>query len=435
MFGGINVHFPMVFDDGIKWLIRIRQADNGIPPLAILDTTARSEVCTLQVVKSFGLPVPGAWMPEHHLFRDEANNHGSSDHLSICYFFCEYMEGASLSMPNLMPKNCWDANEQDRKIIEDYAKHQIEMSNHPLLFTEIGCLFPSASAEPDMKTQVGPLASLWGLNYVDPPRYPGPFKPNKERYLAQIDIALSNLTRETDQNHCLNAYLWHLTLRELVETCAELSEEVSEVYVRHADDKGDILKGTEEGRITAIFDWEMAYVTTKAEAFSSPIFCYLTYVNYEDQEVYTVREHMLIEYYKKSSRPDLAECVRRGKKYQMLSTIGRFQGWYKMLCYPWALMDAFEETKPDSLRPPLYTSKAWTIYMVDRYKNDQGLQGILKELKWDLDMQKQLSHKEWEEEDAKRRHWWAMSALERTQKKRETIAAKLTRMRAKDFRE
>ncbi|WWC88173.1 uncharacterized protein L201_003078 [Kwoniella dendrophila CBS 6074] len=35
MYNGMNIHFPIIFDDGLKWLLRVRQCHNGQPPLEI----------------------------------------------------------------------------------------------------------------------------------------------------------------------------------------------------------------------------------------------------------------------------------------------------------------------------------------------------------------------------------------------------------------
>ncbi|OCF56707.1 hypothetical protein L486_05561 [Kwoniella mangroviensis CBS 10435] len=422
-YGAINIHFPLEFDDGVKWLLRVRQAHHGVPPIEILKQTAISEVVTLQTLRSFGMPVPQGWIPIKTRVEDEGGD--LFEDTSICYFFCEFMAGKSQLMPHLTLQTYREVVDHDRRLIEEYGRSQILLSKHPIKYTLIGSLVPSNGHNDSVS--VGPLLSLWGVNNIQAPHFPGPFTSNRQRYLTQIDIVLSHISEGVmNDNDALNAYLWHLTLKELVETCPELAEGVTKVYVRHADAKGDILWGDDEGNLTAILDWGMAFVTTKAEAFSSPLFCYHTNASYERQDLHTVREKVLIDFYDRSNRPDLAHCVRKGKKYQYLESIGRFHGWYVMICMPMALMDAFEDTKPQSLQPPFYADKDWTVYMVQRYIDNPELQTLISKIGWDLEEERKkvISSRGWEERDRKRSEWWALSAENRRRRKSEDVVAR-----------
>ncbi|WVW80453.1 hypothetical protein I302_102435 [Kwoniella bestiolae CBS 10118] len=236
VFGALNIHFPLTFDDGVKWLIRVRQAHNGIPPMAVLDHTAKSEVVTLRSLKSFDIPVPQAWMPSDSAV--ERGENGTSQDNSLCYFFCEFLPGKSLFMRHIRYNDFQLVEEKDRQLIEEYARYQIQLSNHPISAKSIGSLVPSTSG--DAPYEVGPLLSLWGLNHLEPPYFPGPFKNNQER----------------------------------LEECDELRKLPEEVNIRHADDKGDIFMGDAEGNLAALIDWEWACVTTKKEAFSAPTFAF-----------------------------------------------------------------------------------------------------------------------------------------------------------------
>lgn len=57
--GGMNVHIPLEFGDGVKWLARIRQQATPTTQF-IMD----SEVETMRVLKAAGLQVPNAFMPK-----------------------------------------------------------------------------------------------------------------------------------------------------------------------------------------------------------------------------------------------------------------------------------------------------------------------------------------------------------------------------------
>ncbi|KAJ3809380.1 hypothetical protein EV368DRAFT_45890 [Lentinula lateritia] len=59
--GGMNVHIPLEFGDGVKWLARIRQQ-----PTPTTQFIMDSEVETMRVLKAAGLQVPNAFMPKSH---------------------------------------------------------------------------------------------------------------------------------------------------------------------------------------------------------------------------------------------------------------------------------------------------------------------------------------------------------------------------------
>ncbi len=62
-----NVHFPVTFDDGIKWLVRVRRPRQTMAPTELLHMMSASEVQTLKVLKESGAKVPGARLPPEGL--------------------------------------------------------------------------------------------------------------------------------------------------------------------------------------------------------------------------------------------------------------------------------------------------------------------------------------------------------------------------------
>ena len=58
---GSNFHLPLVFDDGVKWMVRIRRRIWNGPPGDALKINALSEVATLSHMRGLGIRVPGAW--------------------------------------------------------------------------------------------------------------------------------------------------------------------------------------------------------------------------------------------------------------------------------------------------------------------------------------------------------------------------------------
>jgi hypothetical protein len=57
--GGMNIHLPVEFDDGVKWLVRIRQKRFHAPPSTMRTIITASEVTTIQVMHEAGLKVLG----------------------------------------------------------------------------------------------------------------------------------------------------------------------------------------------------------------------------------------------------------------------------------------------------------------------------------------------------------------------------------------
>lgn len=61
---GTNIHFPLTFDDGRKWMVRVRQTIHARAPRDVLRMTALSEVATYKALRDGGVPVPQAWAPK-----------------------------------------------------------------------------------------------------------------------------------------------------------------------------------------------------------------------------------------------------------------------------------------------------------------------------------------------------------------------------------
>ncbi|WWC60599.1 uncharacterized protein I303_103173 [Kwoniella dejecticola CBS 10117] len=418
--GSINFHVPLVFDDGLKWLVRIRQDHHSDSILAIQKQVMQSEVVTLNWLKEQNIASPQAWLPSISHSDTITPEEASSAGTSLIYFFYEFLQGKCLSTFDMGVKYWREPSEEVIRLIQDHGKHQIVLSGHSFRANEIGCL---VSTDNEKETpEVGPLISLNGVHHLDPPYFPGPFASNQDRFLSQIDIALSHIRDGlSEQTEILDAYLWHLLLRELVETCPELAEPVEEVYIRHADAKGDQFMGDEEGNMMATIDWEGAFLTTKAEAFSAPEFISKTGVPYIDQTTFTPCEQILIDYYEESNRPDLAEFVRKDKKYTHLGGIGSFTTKFIYKCSSWALLDAFEDSRPDTLRPPRDLGPDWRLYLIDRYDSDQGFDTIFKRAGYDLEKERAAAGNGLEDREAERQLWWSRSFVQRQTEKEARI--------------
>ncbi|WWC60607.1 uncharacterized protein I303_103181 [Kwoniella dejecticola CBS 10117] len=380
MWNGINIHLVIFFDDGVKWLLRLKQDHGDYPPFEIRHAVLDSEITTLRLLKRAGAAVPNAWMPDS-LRTAEAYQDRPLD-----YFFYEYLSGTALQINRKGPYSLAQPGKRIRRILEGFANTQIAISNAPIRQRLIGSLRSHSSGSVDEASQedlyVGPLVTYHCGQYVKPPYFPGPFSNNQERYLTLLDIVLQHIENGyLCQHDPLGAYIWHLELRELVETCDMLRAEPAEVFVRHADDKQDIFMGDKKGNTSGIIDWEWAYVTTRAEAFSSPTFAFDRPTFAAGNNKTSAVEDILIEIYMKAGRADLAECLTNGRIYNHLSFIGRFDH----TCSPRGVIKAFAATKPFNLNPPINGTfdEDWWIYCIDPYQSNPVVQYLIQKVGWD----------------------------------------------------
>ncbi|WRT65975.1 uncharacterized protein IL334_002926 [Kwoniella shivajii] len=377
MYNGVNIHFPIIFDDGIKWLLRVRQSHNGNPPIGIQEVVIASEVTVLNILNNGGVPVPKAWLNPQHGDRTEESSAAGVGALQ--YFFYEFLPGPKLKVTRRGDDALWNPGTKIRKFIEDFAKIQIKMSNIPISANLIGC--PVSPLGDNTKLIVGPLTSCRCLNMLDPPYFPGPFRTNQDRYLAQINTALSHIVNgHLCQKAPLDGYLWHLQLKELVQNCTELDKEFDQVFIRHADAKEDQFMGDEDGSISGVLDWEWAYVTTKEKAFSSPVFCFHHNKYFGSSMDLVPAEQLLVHAYERFGRSDLADCVRNGKIYQRLSHIGTFD---QQICRQSAILKTFAKFKPEGFDPPNRVGEKWRLYLANRYHTDPCLPEMIARAGWE----------------------------------------------------
>jgi hypothetical protein len=246
--GQSNLHFPILFGDGVRWLLRVRISDDNIPTDAQRLVT-ESEVTTMKTLLSTGLPVPNAWVPNRELYpiKSEPWSSSSGDGLTdsdndLDYLFIEFMQG---SYHDLTRKT-------RQKFIVDYATHKVQSLKAD--FDSSGSLLPAVKENESGDTYVGPFISLHAFNRPDPPYWYGPFISVRERYLTQIDYHLEHFDDlHGSQSEFFLALLW---VRELVANCEEMKAKKGErFYLMHPDDNGS-QNLTVDGKITAMLDWQ-----------------------------------------------------------------------------------------------------------------------------------------------------------------------------------
>ncbi|OCF56700.1 hypothetical protein L486_05554 [Kwoniella mangroviensis CBS 10435] len=340
---GFNVHFTLKWDDDVKWLIRVRQDRGHRIPHEVREADIKSEVATLQRLRAGGISVPEAWLPGY--LDDSKDGMPTISPFPFDYFFYTFLQGRPWPIqktpfyPMRLPE------EDIKKYIEAYALHQIKMSHFVLPLNQIRCLQMNKSGE-----EVGPIITRETFQKPEPPYLLGPFSTQKERYLSHIDITLDYiLMGAVGESGPIDSYLWHLEMRELVEHSKILARPITEVYIKHDDEKGDQLLWDDHGKVCGVLDWQWAYTTTKAEAFAAPPLLYESINLFSGENSMTEEENFLIGCYRKYGRPDLGDCVEKGRLYQRLSFIGHWYDFYKKIGF----REPFEPDLPSDFHPPL----------------------------------------------------------------------------------
>ncbi|WVF70958.1 hypothetical protein IAT40_005753 [Kwoniella sp. CBS 6097] len=350
--GGQNVHFPINFEDGVKWVVRINLLENRPPLDGYNRSISDSEMETMGILIDHGF------------------GGGSLD-----YFFMDLGIGEQLYAP-IDPEK-YPEDKIDRMVL-DLANFFIRLST--FTFDSISSLQPARTPALGSKHEpratmtyiVGPLVD-WFISEEAPPYFIGPFKSNRERYLATIDFVLRKIENGVlSPDDPIGVYLWHLEMMEIINKYAKWGEEDNgPYYLKHGDDKGDHILIDEEGNITGILDWEFAYTTTKAEAFISPRGL-VTHAEREAGNNLSQLEIKLIKTYEELARPDLADCVRGSRFcYRLQMNMG---------CLP-------ELSDINLLRQIVGSEKygynpldEWEEGMREKYKENNGFRVLLGKL-------------------------------------------------------
>ncbi|KAL1408665.1 hypothetical protein Q8F55_005478 [Vanrija albida] len=300
-YGSMNVHFPVVFEDGAVWQARVKMEDYW--PKSLRRAVVEREVATLRAC------IPSC--------------RGSCRTPHPVFMLVEHVEG--ITFYKALKTKKWDdpTDVFESVILPDLAAFYIKLTSKP--FTEIGCL-ALAPASTDQVT-VGPLQAsvnpvFWSAGAM------GPFGTNATAWLARIDHVLWLLDQGAiyppngDKMHCwgpvasdpVAMYLVHLEARRLVQGCAEMAE-AAPTYICHNDDNGDHYLLAEDGRVRGVIDWEMAYTAPLAEVFAT------NYLWKNGPEGPSRDELRLCDLFVAAGRGDLAAQVKKCRKYHYLRAL------------------------------------------------------------------------------------------------------------------
>lgn len=232
---------------------------------------------------------------------------------------------------------------------------------------------------------IGPIVSRF-VQDNKTPFFHGPFTTARARYIAFFDNAMQQILdgRRTLPEYAVADYLTALEYKTLVLGCQEM-DDVGPWYIQHGEDKGDHFLFDEEAQITGVIDWDWyalisgriaefrSYTTCKAEAFTAPTGL-LSNTYYNDYlNAPCPYEVALMDAYQDLGRPDLADFVLKGKKFQHLyyALYNTSQGHLRLNAVRRAFLDL-----PDGIPQPS-TSDEWIIAAKERYNEDSGLKRLL----------------------------------------------------------
>nr|XP_031859383.1 uncharacterized protein CI109_005224 [Kwoniella shandongensis]KAA5526455.1 hypothetical protein CI109_005224 [Kwoniella shandongensis] len=355
--GGINLHIPITFDDGVKWLARIPQQNFKAPPYHLGQMITESAIVTMDVLKGACALIPSAYVPLV-LPKSPCEGKGVNE---PNYHFLDYLAGSPCPCP------IFDGVENQDMIsntLRDLAKFYVNLSS--VSFPSFGSLIKTPTGE----TVAGPLISTTFCNPHREPYFPGPFRSAKARWLGCIDHVLNEIEEgKAFQMDPVRNYLAHLEIRETVMECERFGDKQEECYIKHADDKGDQILVDAEGNITGIIDWDWAYTTSKAEAFASPLALIDPDSVFTSSNDLTAYEERFMQEYINLGRPDLADCIKGGRLYLRLDfTVGK----------------EFDEVMMEGLRDAMGRDKlgldveGWEQWARDRYRDHKGLRRVIR---------------------------------------------------------
>lgn len=247
--GGMNYHVEICFDDGVKWIARIRRFNATSPPAALRDCIIQSEVATLKFLERTRVPTPRVF----DFALEQAGNP-----VGVGYILMEKLPGKSL--------RCAIATqEQRRRVMDQLADTFIELRRYS--FNLLGSLDRPGDSH------VGPFARESLTDFTQSEMHTtGPFSSLEEYHKSSLQLILDLILREEIYSQqAVNAYLIHRFLIDLVPSVLPLpgQDDEKKYYLKHADDKGDHILVDDDFNMTGIIDWEWAHTAPPAYAFNS----------------------------------------------------------------------------------------------------------------------------------------------------------------------
>lgn len=355
--GGMNYHVELSFDDGVKWLARVRRFNATSPPATLRDYIVQSEVATLKFLEKTHVPAPKVF---DFVLEDHPGNL-----VGVGYILMEKLPGTSLR---------WSVatQEQKRKVMDQLADTFIELQNHP--FDRLGSL-----DRPDDPEHVGAFAlelltdfTTAGLRTI------GPVYSWEEYHTSSLRLILDLiLSKEMYSQQAVDAYLIHRYMLDVVPAVLPSSPTTQgsqeKYFLKHADDKGDHILVDDEFNITGIIDWEWAHTAPLSHAFNSPIGLLPVADFYNGARHLGDDEMVFARLLEEKGHKDLADCVWHGRLQHRFQFCCGYDlaDWSGFLGLFQGLRDLVE---PDADRMGW---DDWRTAALQRYGDDAGLQTLL----------------------------------------------------------
>ncbi|KAI0381661.1 hypothetical protein F5Y04DRAFT_65445 [Hypomontagnella monticulosa] len=347
--GGMNYHIELCYDDGIKWIARIRRINATSPPAELRDYIICSEVATLKFLEHTAVPAPKVY---------DFALESPTNPVGVGYILMEKLPGKSLRWAIA-------SQEQRRKVMDQLADTFIELRKYP--FNSLGSLDRGHS-------HVGAFARESLTDFTQSKMQTmGPLLSTDEYRKSSLRLVLDQIIREEIYSQqSVNAYLIHRFFIDLVPLVSTSSQDDQKYYLKHADDKGDHIMVDDDFNITGIIDWEWAHTASPALAFNSPIGLLPVADFYNGINELGDDETTFANILEQKGHKDLANMVRNGRLQHRFEFCCGYDlvDWSGFLGLFQGLRDA---VKVDSDMD----WDNWKIAALHRYRDDADLQLLL----------------------------------------------------------
>ncbi|KAI6087369.1 hypothetical protein F4821DRAFT_277812 [Hypoxylon rubiginosum] len=296
MMGCANYHCWIIFDDGIKWIVRIpRTASFDDVPQDLVDYLVASEYATLKFLEKIDTPTPKAY--GFGLSSDPKNLVG------------EVMPGQSFYVNEA-------TDEQKSHVYSQYADFLIHISHFPA--TQACSLHPDGE-----KTMESAIASN---RFASLGKY-GPFSDPIDYFSSIADLHLDLIADgQLYPEYPKEAFLFFRLLKDrAAPVLAAASTSTSGFFLKHVDDKGDHILIDENYNITGIIDWQFARFVPACEAFGPSLITADLGKLYSGLLGLSTGDKNVAELLKQKGREDLAQYAvgsELAKRFHFGLTVG-----------------------------------------------------------------------------------------------------------------
>lgn len=357
--GGMNLHLPITFKDGVIWLARIRRTNATSPPPSLQNHILQSEIATLKFLETTALPTPKIW---DYSLQGEAGDAG------VSYIIMDYMPGKVLDWSSIDERG-------KKKVIAQLADIYIELQKHE--FDRMGCLDQIGT------THIGAFARECLTDFKGPSRDMqaiGPFLHLQDYYKACISLLLDLIHRgEIYTDKPVDAFLMYTFLFNLIpqiypsDPKADAESSLGKFYLKHADDKGFHILVDADSNITGLIDWEWAFTAPASLAFNSPMLLLPTCEFFNGTTEIGKDEESFAKCLEAKGASDVAKCVREGRVHHQIAFLCTLD-----LCIPFEdLIGLFNALRKSLRVDDEHEWEDWKKIALQRYSDDKRLRDIL----------------------------------------------------------